>query len=111
MPASRSNRARLVGGGPPAIPYKPSAYFQENTMKHLRKLCTAVTLLFVLSLSAHAGEITIWGAAPPPPPPPPASATAAEPGEITTWGTQNPVESDTLVTEIPPAILQLLPVF
>ena len=80
-------------------------------MKHLRKLCTAVTLLFVLSLSAHAGEITIWGAAPPPPPPPPASATAAEPGEITTWGTQNPVESDTLVTEVTLSILQLLPVF
>ena len=80
-------------------------------MKHLRKLCTAVTLLFVLSLSAHAGEITIWGAAPPPPPPPPASATATESGEITNWGTQSSVESDTLVTEVTLSILQLLPVF
>jgi hypothetical protein len=80
-------------------------------MKHLRKLCAAVTLLFVLSLSVQAGEITIWGAAPPPPPPPPASATATEPGEITTWGTESPVESDTLVAEITLGILQLLPVF
>jgi hypothetical protein len=78
-------------------------------MKHLRELCAAVTLLFVLSLSARAGEITIWGVAPPPPPPP-ASATAMAPGEITTWGTQSPVESDTLVTEITLGILQLLPV-
>ena len=79
-------------------------------MKHLRKLCAAVTLLVVLSLSARAGEITIWGAAPPPPPPPPASATATatEPGEITIWGTQSPDESDTFVTEFTLSILQLL---
>lgn len=78
-------------------------------MKHLRKLCAAVTLLFVLSLSARAGEITIWGVAPPPPPP--ASATASAPGEITVWGTQSSLESEALVTDITLSILQLLPVF
>ena len=79
-------------------------------MKHLRNLCAAVTLTFVLSLSARAGEITTWGVAPPPPPPP-ASATANDPGEITIWGTQSSHESETLVTEITLSILQLLPVF
>jgi hypothetical protein len=76
-------------------------------MKHLRKLCAAVTLLFVLSLSAQAGEITIWGVAPPPPPPP-ASATAIEPDELTTIGAESQLESETLVTEITLTIWQLL---
>lgn len=79
-------------------------------MKHLRKLSAAMTLLLVLSLSARAGEITIWGVAPPPPPPP-ASATTTDPGEMTTWGAQSRPESETLVTEITLTILQLLPVF
>ena len=80
-------------------------------MNHLRKLCATVTLLFVLSLSARAGEITIWGVAPPPPPPPPSSIIATGPGEITTWETQSPPESETLVTEFTLSILQLLAVF
>lgn len=67
-------------------------------MKHLQKLCAAVTLLVVLSFSARAGEITTWGVAPPPPPP--ASATATEPDEVRAIGTQSPLESETLVTDI-----------
>ena len=82
-------------------------------MKHLQKLCAAVTLLVVLSFSARAGEITTWGVAPPPPPPP-ASATATEPGDITTAtgnGTESPIESETLLTELTLTLLQLLSVF
>lgn len=82
-------------------------------MNHLRQLCAAVTLLFVLSLSAQAGEITTWGLAPPPPPPPPvpASATVTAPGEITIWGAHSSPESEVLVTEITVSILQLLSAF
>ena len=83
-------------------------------MKHLQKLCAAVTLLVVLSFSARAGEITTWGVAPPPPPPP-ASATATEPGDITTdatgTGTESTIESETLLTELTLSLLQLLTVF
>jgi hypothetical protein len=75
-------------------------------MKHVRNLCAAVVLLFVLSLSTRAGEITIWGIAPPPPPPPPESATSTAQGEMTTWGAANSVQAETLV-----AVLQLLSVF
>ena len=51
-------------------------------MKKLQQLCAATTLLFVLSLSALAGNIHTNVV--PPPPPPPASATATEPGDIST---------------------------
>jgi len=81
-------------------------------MKHLQKLCAAVTLLVVLSFSARAGEITTWGVAPPPPP---ASATATEPGDITTDvtgnGTESTIESETLLTELTLSLLQVLSVF
>lgn len=78
-------------------------------MNYLRQLCAAVALLFVLSLPARAGEITIWGIAPPTPPPPvPASASVTTPGEMTTWGAY--AESETLATEITVSILQLLSV-
>jgi len=83
-------------------------------MKHLQRLCAAVTLLVVLSFSARAGEITTWGVAPPPPPPP-ASATATEPGDITTDatgnGTESTIESETLLTELTLSLLQVLSVF
>ena len=83
-------------------------------MKHLQKLCAAVALLVVLSFSARAGEITTWGVAPPPPPPP-ASATATEPGDITTDatgnGTESTIESETLLTELTFSLLQVLSVF
>jgi hypothetical protein len=83
-------------------------------MKHLQKLCAAVTLLVVLSFSARAGEITTWGVAPPPPPPP-ASATATEPGDITTDatgnGTESTIESGTFLTELTLSLLQVLSVF
>jgi len=83
-------------------------------MKHLQKLCAAVTLLVVLSFSARAGEITTWGVAPPPPPPP-ASATATEPGHITTDATDNGTESaigsESLLTELTLSLLQVLSVF
>jgi len=79
-------------------------------MKNLCKLCATVSLLFVFSLSARAGDITIWGVAPPPPPPPPVSMTS-DPGEITTWGAQNTVESEPLLTELTLSLVRLLSVF
>lgn len=79
-------------------------------MKHLRKLSAAALLLSVLSLSARAGEITTWGVAPPPPPPP-ASITATDLGEMTTWGAQSSLESESLLTELTLSVYQLLSVF
>jgi hypothetical protein len=85
---------------------------QENNMKDLQKLCAAVTLIVVLSLSARAGEITTWGVTAPPPP---ASATATEPGHIgtdaTNTGTESGIESEALVTQLTLSLLQLLSVF
>ena len=78
-------------------------------MKKLQQLCAATTLLFVLSLSALAGNIHTNVVEPPPPPP--TSATATEPDGNTTHGTQTPVESETLITEITLSLLQLLSVF
>jgi hypothetical protein len=57
-----------------------------------------------------AGDIPIWGIAQPPPPPP-ASATATEPGDIPTLGTQSSMESEPLLSEITLSVLQLLSVF
>jgi len=76
-------------------------------MKHLRKLCAAMTLIFVLSLYALAGEIHTNVVSPPPP----ASATTTEPGDITTDGTESATQSETLLTEITLSLLQLLSVF
>lgn len=78
-------------------------------MKTLRSFYAAATLILVLSLPTMAGDITTWGVAPPPPPP--ASATATEPGDIPTWGTESSSESEPLLTEITLSILQLLSVF
>lgn len=78
-------------------------------MKTLRSFCAAATLILMLCLPAMAGDITTWGVAPPPPPP--ASATATDPGDIPTWGTQTASESEPLLTEITVSILQLLTVF
>ena len=77
-------------------------------MKKLQQLCAATTLLFVLSLSAFAGNIHTNVVDPPPPPP--ESATTTEPGHITTDSTENPTETNTLVTEITLSLLQLLSV-
>lgn len=78
-------------------------------MRKLKQLCAATSLLFVLSLSALAGNIHTDFA--PPPPPPPASTLATSLGDNTNDGTQNPVESKTLITEITLSLLQLLSVF
>jgi hypothetical protein len=75
-------------------------------MKKLQQLCAATTLLSVLSLSALAGNIHTNVVDPPPPPP--ESATTTEPGHITTDSTENPTESNTLITEITLSLLQLL---
>ena len=77
-------------------------------MKKLQQLCAATTLLFVLSLPVLAGTIHTNVVDPPPPP---ASATATKPDSNTTHGTQTPVESETLITEITLSLLQLLLVF
>ena len=82
-------------------------------MKKLQQLCAVATLLFVLSVSALAGNIHT-NAVDPPPPPPPDSATMTEPGHVrtdaTTDPTQNTIESNTLITEITLSLLQLLAV-
>ncbi len=72
-------------------------------MKKLQQLCAATTLLLVLSLPALGGNIHTDAV--PPPPPPPASATATEPGEITTGGAESTIESETLLTEITLSLL------
>lgn len=82
-------------------------------MKKLQQLCAVSTLLFVLSVSALAGNIHT-NAVDPPPPPPPNSATMTESGHIgtdtTTDPTPNTIDSNTLVTEITLSLLQLLAV-
>jgi hypothetical protein len=75
-------------------------------MKKIQELCAATMLLFVLSLSALAGEIHTNVVQPPPPP---ASAAATEPGDATTDG-QRANEYETLITEITLSVLQLLSV-
>lgn len=77
-------------------------------MKKLRELCAAMMLLTLLSLSVRAGEISTGVVSPPPPPP--ASATATEPGHITTGEIAGPstLEANTLLTEITMSLLQLL---
>ena len=66
-------------------------------MKTLRNLGAVTTLIMVLSITTMAGEITTWVVSPPQPP---ASATATDANDITTTGTQNTIESQTLFTEI-----------
>jgi hypothetical protein len=74
-------------------------------MKKLQQLCAATTLLFVLSLSALAGNIHTNVVDPPPPPP--ESATTTESGLSST---DTATESNTLLTEITLSLLQLLSV-
>jgi hypothetical protein len=81
----------------------------ENSMKNLQTLCAVVALISVLSLPTLAGEITTMAV--PPPPPPPAFTTATEPREIGPEVMQTPAESETLITEITLALMQLLTVF
>jgi hypothetical protein len=76
-------------------------------MKKLQQLCRVTTLLFVLSLSASAGDIHTDVVSPPPPPS--TSAIATEP-DNTVDATQSLVESETLITEITLSLLQLLSV-
>jgi hypothetical protein len=75
-------------------------------MKNLQQLCAATTLLFVLSLSALAGNIHTNVVDPPPPPP--ESATTTEPGLSSTDTTTDSNESNTWITEITLSLLQLL---
>lgn len=76
-------------------------------MKTLRALCAAATLIVMLSLPALAGDMTTWVVSPPPP----VSATATEPGDIPTTGTQSSLESEPLLTELTLSVLQLLAAF
>jgi hypothetical protein len=80
-------------------------------MKTIQKLCAAMTLIFVLSIAARAGEISTNVVSPPPPPP---SATVAAPGEIGTGAAtvpaENQVESKTLLSQLTLSLLQLLSV-
>lgn len=80
-------------------------------MKTLRKLCAAVTLLLVLSLSAIGGEIST-DVVKPPPPPAGATATVMEPGEINSDAPKSTIESAPgLLSEITLSFLRLLAVF
>ena len=77
-------------------------------MKNLQQLCAATLLLFVLSLSAFAGNIHTNVVDPPPLPP--ESATTTESGLSNTDTATDPNESNTLITEITLSLLQLLSV-
>ena len=77
-------------------------------MKKLQQLCAATTLLFVLSLSALAGNIHTNVVDPPPPPP--ESATTTEPGLRSKDTATDSNEANTLFTEITLSVLQLLSV-
>ena len=92
------------------LPYNQLAlpFHRRKTMKRIRELCAAATLIFVLSLSALAGEIHTNAV--PPPPTPPASATATQPDDATTDVTKSANEYETLITEITLSFLKLLSV-
>lgn len=76
-------------------------------MKKLKQLCAATVLLFVLSLSALAGNIHTNVVDPPPPP---ESATITESGLSSTDTATDSNEANTLLTEITLSLLQLLSV-
>ncbi|MGH9904988.1 MAG: hypothetical protein ACRD8U_05305, partial [Pyrinomonadaceae bacterium] len=78
----------------------------RDLMSKIRKLCAATTLLFVLSLSAMAGDIHTDAV-----PPPPAPCSAIGPGDVGTGEIQSGVVPEDLVTEITLSLLQLLSVF
>lgn len=77
-------------------------------MKKLQQLCAATTLLFVLSLSALAGNIHTNVVDPPPPPP--ESVTTTNSGLSSTDTATDSNEANTLFTEITLSLLQLLSV-
>lgn len=77
-------------------------------MKKLQQLCAATTLLFVLSLSALAGNIHTNVVDPPPPPP--ESATITESGLSSTDTATDSDDANSLLTEITLSLLQLLSV-
>ena len=77
-------------------------------MKRLQQLCAAAMLLFVLSLSAFAGNIHTNVVDPPPPPA--ESATSTESGLSNTDAATDAKEANTLLTEITLSLLQLLSV-
>nr|AUN36072.1 hypothetical protein [uncultured bacterium] len=77
-------------------------------MKKLQQLCAATTLLFVLSLSALAGNIHTNVVDPPPPPP--ESVTTTNSGLSSTDAATDSNEANTLFTEITLRLLQLLSV-
>ncbi len=84
-------------------------------MKELQKLCAATTLIFVLTFSGFAGDITTG--APQPAtgdmstPTPAASASVTESAQISTGEIDYPALPEDLVTEITLGLLQLLSVF
>lgn len=78
-------------------------------MKTLRNLGAVTTLIMVLSITTMAGEITTWVVSPTPPPPP-ALATVTDANNIPSTGTQNAIDSETLLTEITMRLLQFLSV-
>ena len=78
-------------------------------MKKLQNLFAASVLLFMLSVSALAGDIHTDFV--PPPPPPPELALVAGSVEGVSLGAETAAESDSLVTEITLSLLQLLSVF
>ncbi len=77
-------------------------------MKRLKQFSIAILLSLAFTVSVPAGEIQIGKT--PPPPPPPSSAVAVEPSDTSAGETQSPSESDSLITEITLAVLQLLTV-
>lgn len=76
-------------------------------MKRLKQFSIAILLSLAFTVSVPAGEIQIGKT---PPPPPPSSAVAVEPSDISA-DEQRPSESDSLITRIALAVLQLLTVY
>jgi hypothetical protein len=77
-------------------------------MKRFQGLCAATTLLFVLTGSALAGEITTGAVSPPPPPS--ASAIITEPCDTTTDEAGSAPQADSWFSEITLSLVQLLSV-
>jgi hypothetical protein len=77
-------------------------------MKKLPQLCAATTLLFVLSLSALAGDIHTNVVDPPPPPA--ESVATAEPSQSSTNTATDSNGSNTLIADITLSFLHLLSV-
>ncbi len=78
-------------------------------MKKLQNLCAASALVFVLSVSALAGDMHTGVL--PPPPPPSAMSVPTESGQKSTGAIEMPAETNSLVTEIALSLWQLLSVF